>query len=86
MFGEDAKPATKDDECRNQEDEPATARANGDAVVEVSDDGRGGAEADGGSGLAGLVDRLEALDGRLTVTSPRGAGTIIRAEIPCASS
>ena len=62
------------------------ARANGDAVVEVSDDGRGGAEADGGSGLAGLVDRLEALDGRLTVTSPRGAGTIIRAEIPCASS
>lgn len=62
------------------------ARANGDAVVEITDDGCGGAEAGNGSGLAGLVDRLEPLDGRLTVSSPRGAGTVIRAEIPCASS
>jgi PAS domain S-box-containing protein len=53
--------------------------------VEVRDDGRGGADSDTGSGLRGLTDRVAALDGRLHVSSPPGAGTIIRAEIPCAS-
>jgi signal transduction histidine kinase len=52
--------------------------------VEVRDDGVGGATVDGG-GLAGLARRVEALDGSLTVESPRGAGTIVRAELPCGS-
>ncbi|MBJ7520717.1 MAG: hypothetical protein JHC84_13560 [Solirubrobacteraceae bacterium] len=60
-------------------------RVNGHAVVEVRDDGRGGADA-GGHGLRGLSDRVAALDGRLAVESPPGKGTTIRAEIPCASS
>ncbi|WP_051325122.1 GAF domain-containing protein [Candidatus Solirubrobacter pratensis] len=54
----------------------------GRAVVEVADDGRGGADS-AGSGLRGLADRVEALFGRLTVTSPAGAGTTLRAEMPC---
>ena len=53
--------------------------------VEVRDDGSGGAEANGGSGIRGLTDRLAALDGRLYVSSPPGQGTVLRAEIPCAS-
>jgi PAS domain S-box-containing protein len=53
--------------------------------VEVRDDGRGGADGNGGSGLRGLTDRLAALDGRLYVSSPPGEGTVLRAEIPCAS-
>jgi signal transduction histidine kinase len=53
--------------------------------VEVADDGVGGADETGGSGLRGLADRVEALDGRLRVTSPPGAGTTVRAELPCAS-
>ena len=60
------------------------ARANGQLVVEIIDDGDGGADTDGGSGLRGLADRVEALDGRLRVWSPKGAGTRVRAEIPCA--
>jgi signal transduction histidine kinase len=52
-------------------------------VVEITDDGAGGADPAGGSGLRGLVDRLEALDGRLQVTSPPGRGTTVRAELPC---
>jgi signal transduction histidine kinase len=52
--------------------------------LEVSDDGIGGAAAGGGSGLRGLADRVEALGGRLTVSSPPGRGTRLRAEIPCA--
>jgi signal transduction histidine kinase len=59
-------------------------RSDGAVTVEVSDDGVGGATASG-SGLRGLADRIEALDGRLYVTSPAGGGTTIRAEIPCAS-
>jgi signal transduction histidine kinase len=62
------------------------APRNGGLVVEVSDDGCGGAKAWAGSGLEGLADRVGALDGRLTITSAQGAGTTIRAEIPCASS
>jgi signal transduction histidine kinase len=57
-------------------------RVDGHAVVEVADDGVGGADEKGGSGLYGLVDRVEALGGRLTVTSPPGAGTRLRAELP----
>src|SRR3954447_3435562 len=55
----------------------------GDVVaVEIADDGVGGASLDAGSGLRGLVDRVEALGGELTVSSPRGAGTRVRAELP----
>jgi signal transduction histidine kinase len=50
--------------------------------VEVSDDGVGGAEAAVGSGLRGLADRAEALGGELTVESPAGSGTVVRALIP----
>jgi signal transduction histidine kinase len=53
-------------------------------TVEVTDDGIGGATASGGSGLRGLADRVEALGGRLTLSSPPGRGTMVRAEIPCA--
>jgi signal transduction histidine kinase len=51
-------------------------------VVEVSDDGAGGADPAGGSGLRGLADRVEALGGSLEVSSPAGAGTTLRALIP----
>ncbi|UUY02089.1 sensor histidine kinase [Svornostia abyssi] len=74
--------------AKHAEAEHATVRVqreNGHAVVEVHDDGRGGADADG-HGLRGLSDRVAALDGRLDVESPPGKGTTIRAEIPCASS
>jgi signal transduction histidine kinase len=54
------------------------------AVVEVRDDGVGGADPAVGTGLRGLADRLAALDGRLEVHSPPGAGTTVRAEVPCA--
>ena len=54
-------------------------------VVEVSDDGRGGADTSAGTGLRGLADRVAALDGRLRVASPEGGPTLVRAEIPCAS-
>ncbi len=54
-------------------------------VLEVFDDGIGGADPSRGSGLRGLTDRVEALDGRLSVLSPPGHGTIIRAELPCGS-
>ena len=57
-------------------------RDNGFALVEVADDGVGGADPSRGSGLRGLADRVEALDGRLEVQSPPGAGTTVRAEIP----
>jgi signal transduction histidine kinase len=53
-------------------------------VIEVADDGIGGADADAGSGLRGLADRVEALEGRLRVWSPPGGGTRLRAEMPCA--
>jgi signal transduction histidine kinase len=53
-------------------------------VVEVRDDGIGGAAARGGSGLTGLADRVAALGGRLVITSPSGGGTTIRADLPCA--
>jgi signal transduction histidine kinase len=61
------------------------SRNGGGAFVEVSDDGIGGADDARGSGLRGLADRVEALDGRLRVVSPVGRGTTITALIPCAS-
>ena len=51
-------------------------------VLEIADDGPGGANPAGG-GLTGLRHRVEALDGTLTVTSPPGGGTTVRAELPC---
>jgi signal transduction histidine kinase len=60
------------------------ARRNGEIVVEVVDDGVGGADTERGTGLRGLADRVEALDGRLRVWTPRGGGTRVRAEMPCA--
>jgi signal transduction histidine kinase len=59
-------------------------RANGSATVVVTDDGVGGADPARGTGLRGLADRLEALDGRLDVHSPASGGTRISAEIPSA--
>jgi signal transduction histidine kinase len=61
------------------------SRRRGAAFVEVSDDGIGGADDARGSGLRGLADRVEALDGRLSVVSPAGCGTTITVVIPCAS-
>jgi signal transduction histidine kinase len=55
----------------------------GDGVVEVEDDGVGGADAGKGSGLRGLADRVEALGGRFELQSPPGGGTVVRASIPC---
>jgi signal transduction histidine kinase len=57
-------------------------RDDGVLVVEVSDDGVGGADAGGGTGLRGLCDRVEALGGRFGVSSERGRGTTVRAELP----
>ena len=54
----------------------------GRVIVEVSDDGVGGADAGTGSGLRGLADRVEALGGHLEVHSLRGHGTVLRAELP----
>ena len=55
------------------------------ATVEIADDGVGGADETLGSGLRGLADRVEALDGRLIVSSPAGTGTTVTAELPCGS-
>jgi signal transduction histidine kinase len=52
-------------------------------VLEIVDDGVGGADSEHGTGLRGLADRVESLDGRLRVWTPRGGGTRVRAEIPC---
>ena len=52
-------------------------------MVEVCDDGVGGADPGAGSGLRGLSDRLAALDGDLEVESPVGRGTRLRARLPC---
>jgi signal transduction histidine kinase len=60
-------------------------RSDGRLFVEIVDDGIGGADTERGSGLRGLADRVEALDGRLRVWSPAGGGTRVQAEIPCAS-
>jgi signal transduction histidine kinase len=59
-------------------------REQGQVVVEVVDDGIGGADTERGSGLRGLADRVEAVGGRLRVWTPRGGGTRVKAEMPCA--
>jgi signal transduction histidine kinase len=55
----------------------------GRLFLEVSDDGRGGADPSAGSGLTGLADRVSVLDGRLALTSPPGGPTLLRVEFPC---
>jgi signal transduction histidine kinase len=60
-------------------------RTNGTLVVEIEDDGVGGARIEEGGGLRGLADRVEALGGSLTVESAAGSGTRIVGEMPCAS-
>jgi signal transduction histidine kinase len=60
------------------------AERHGQVVVEVIDNGIGGADTEGGTGLRGLADRVEALGGRLRIWTPVGGGTRVRAEIPCA--
>lgn len=57
----------------------------GQLVIRVEDDGAGGADASGGTGLRGLRDRVEALGGRFRFASPPGSGTVVEVEIPCAS-
>ncbi len=60
------------------------ARSNGVVEVEIRDDGVGGADPAGGTGLRGLEDRVAALDGELRLDSPAGGGTTVTARIPCA--
>lgn len=55
----------------------------GRLVLQVRDDGRGGAVPGAGSGLTGLADRVSVLDGRLSLSSPPGGPTLLRVEIPC---
>jgi len=59
------------------------SRQDGQLLVEIVDDGLGGADSERGSGLRGLADRVESLEGRLRVWSPAGGGTRVKAEIPC---
>ena len=61
-------------------------RAAGPTVnIEIADDGIGGADDSRGSGLRGLADRVEALDGTPPRRQPAGAGTTVTAELPCGS-
>ena len=61
----------------------SVVRAGRILVVEVRDDGKGGASPNGGSGLVGLEERVGALGGTLVVESPAGGPTSITAVIPC---
>jgi signal transduction histidine kinase len=70
--------------ARASKAEVTACRDGTELVVQVRDDGIGGAPARGGSGLTGLADRVAALGGRLTITSPADGGTTIRADLPCA--
>ncbi len=63
--------------------EVRAVRRDGELVVEVRDDGRGGADPGSGSGLRGLADRVSALGGELEVVSPAGEGTLVRSRVPC---
>ncbi|WP_327402581.1 sensor domain-containing protein [Streptomyces sp. NBC_01288] len=61
-----------------------TARGSGGRLtLSVEDDGRGGADAEGGSGLAGIRRRIAAHDGDLTLTSPPGGPTVLTVDLPC---
>lgn len=57
-------------------------RATDRLLIQVEDDGRGGARLDGGSGMQGLADRLDAVDGLFVIDSPQGGPTVITAELP----
>jgi signal transduction histidine kinase len=61
----------------------AVSVVDGALAVEVADDGAGGADPAKGSGLRGLSDRVVAVGGRLEIASPPGAGTRVRAVLPC---
>jgi signal transduction histidine kinase len=59
-------------------------RLDGDTLVlEVTDDGVGGADPAAGTGLTGLADRLAVVDGTVSLSSPADRGTTLRMEIPC---
>ncbi|MEV6621684.1 sensor histidine kinase [Amycolatopsis sp. NPDC051106] len=58
-------------------------RTDDHVVVEITDNGHGGAEVRPGGGLAGLADRAATIDGVITVVSPAGGPTVIRADLPC---
>jgi signal transduction histidine kinase len=66
--------------------EVSVRQANGHVVIDVRDDGKGGADPTSGSGLRGIADRVSALDGVLEVESPPGRGTLVRAELPTSAS
>jgi signal transduction histidine kinase len=66
--------------------EVTVRQVDGHVTVDVQDDGVGGADPAAGSGLAGLADRVAALGGRLTVESPPGGGTVVRAQMPARRS
>jgi signal transduction histidine kinase len=57
-------------------------RAGDRLMIQVRDDGRGGADTSGGSGLAGLAERLDSVDGLFVVDSPVGGPTVVTAELP----
>jgi len=61
----------------------SVSRTEGGVVIEIADDGIGGADATAGTGLRGLGDRVDALGGHLLVTSPVGKGTVVTADLPC---
>jgi signal transduction histidine kinase len=54
-------------------------------LISITDDGQGGADPDLGTGLGGLVDRVDALGGTLTLSSPLGGPTVLRLELPCSA-
>ena len=66
--------------------EVTVEQVDGHVVIDVQDDGVGGADPASGTGLAGLADRVAALGGRLVVESPPGGGTVVRAEVPARRS
>ncbi|MEU7895225.1 sensor histidine kinase [Nonomuraea sp. NPDC049152] len=61
----------------------SAALSDGVLVIEVSDDGSGGADPAAGSGISGLADRIGVLDGTLSLSSPPGGPTTLRVRIPC---
>jgi signal transduction histidine kinase len=61
-------------------------QCDGRVELEIRDDGKGGADPARGSGLRGMADRVAALGGTFEVVSPAGAGTTLRAAIPCATA
>lgn len=82
IVGETLTNAAKHAEATHIE---VAVRGDGDTVIaEVTDNGRGGAEMRPGGGLAGLADRAATIDGVVSVSSPHGGPTMIRAELPCA--